>query len=77
MPRASGFVVPNHALGLGGSNGGRGGTTVIHMSGVITNDEFWAEIDRRDRTTVAAAAPAIVRASTMHTARSLNRPRLG
>ena len=52
VPHASGVVIPNNKIGGGGSN-----TTVV-MNGVITNDQFWAEIDKRSHVTLAIASQA-------------------
>jgi hypothetical protein len=78
VPSSNGTIVPKAPrLSLSAANSNSpGNTTVIQMNGVITNDEFWHEVDRRNVQTVAQAAPAIVRASVTQTARVFGRPRL-
>ena len=52
IPQASNVNVPSAGQGGGGSH------TTIVMNGVITNEQFWSELDRRSHVSIAVAAQA-------------------
>lgn len=73
-PSQSGTIIPN---GAANSNEPQ---VVINMNGVITNDQFWDEVDKRGLRTAAGVvqltAPGIIKSATMATMKAVTRPKI-
>lgn len=52
-------------------NGRRGGMTTIHMNGVMTNDDFWSEIDKRGISAQLGAVSIVEDRAARRSSRSL------